>query len=84
MGAKHEYGADRNFADGLDKNRAATPQLVHDVAVVDDFMVNVDRLAIQFERQVNDIHGPHHSGANDARPHSYQRLRASRRPLDLC
>ena len=42
MRAEYEYGSVRNVIDGLDKDGAAAAQLLHNVGVVNDFMVDIN------------------------------------------
>jgi hypothetical protein len=57
----------RDFGELLDENRALGLQTVHDIAVVDDFMPDIDRSAIDRERPFHGIDGPHHTGAKASR-----------------
>jgi hypothetical protein len=50
MSAEDEHGAYRNFLDGFHKYGAAATQLVDDVTVVHDFVMNVNRAAVRFQR----------------------------------
>ena len=74
MRAEYQYRAHRHFLDRLNENGAAPPQLVHNVAVMHNFVVYVDRRAISLQRQFHDVHSAHHSGAESARPYPYHRL----------
>jgi len=47
---KTRTGIGRDFFNGFDENGAAAAELFHDVGVVDDFVMHVDRRAIGFER----------------------------------
>jgi hypothetical protein len=58
MGAKHEYRAVRNVIDRLYEDGAATAQLLHDVGVVHDFVMDVNRSAVGFQSEFDDIDGP--------------------------
>ena len=62
----------------------APAQLVHDVAVVHNFMVHIDRAAVRLERQFDDIHRTNHAGAKAARPDANESLDPARCSLDLC
>ena len=74
VGAENQHRADGNFLDGLDENGAAAAQLVHHVAVMHDFVVHVDRIAVGFQRQFDDVHGADHAGAKTARANAHERL----------
>jgi hypothetical protein len=50
---------------------------------VDNLVMNVDRLAVGLEGQVDDINRPNHSRAEAARAHANQRLRAHSSALDM-
>ena len=56
----------------LHEYRSALAQLLHYIAVMDDFMVNIDWSPIRLKRQFNDVHGTHHSGAKPAWPDAHQ------------
>jgi hypothetical protein len=51
---------------------------------VNDLVMNIHGAAVRFERQVDDIHSSHHSGTKSPGAHSYQRLSAVIRALDVC
>ena len=74
MGAKNEHGAMGNFFDGFDKNGAAAAKLLNNISVVNNFMMHVDRRAVSFQGQFDDVHGAHHAGAKAARPDAEQDL----------
>ena len=76
MRAENQYRADRNLLDGFDENSAAPPQLVHDIAVMDDFVMNIDRIPVRFECEFDNVYGSHDARAKPARPDAYQRLGA--------
>jgi hypothetical protein len=50
MGTEDQDGIGRDFFNGFDENGAAAAELFHNVGVVDDFVMHVDRRAIGFER----------------------------------
>ena len=89
MRAEYQDRALGNLFDGFDENRAAAPQLVDDITVVNDFMMHVNRAAVGFERQLDDVYRSHHPGAESSRPNAHQRLRTvsslnvRKRQLDL-
>ena len=74
MGAENQHGAVRDFFNGFHENGAAAAKLLDDVSVVNNFMVHIDRRAISFQSQFDDIHGADHAGAKAARPHAEQYL----------
>src|SRR5262249_14946443 len=74
VSAEDENSAVRDVLYGLDKNSAAAAQLLDDIGVVNDFVVHVDRGAVGFERQLDDIHRADHAGAESARPDPQQHL----------
>jgi hypothetical protein len=51
----------------LHEDRALALEVFHDIAVVDDLVAHVDRLAVALERLLDDVDGPHHAGAEAAR-----------------
>src|SRR6184192_1108738 len=53
VGAKNEHRTMGNFLDGFDKNRTAPAQLLHNIRVMDNLVVHVDRRAISFQRQLD-------------------------------
>ena len=74
VGAENQHGAVRDFFNGFHENGAAAAKLLDDVSVVNNFMVHIDRRAISFQSQFDDIHGADHAGAKAARPHAEQYL----------
>jgi hypothetical protein len=74
VGAEHQHRAVRHVLDGLHKNRPAAAQLLHHVGVMHDFVMDVDRGAVRFQRQLHDIHRSHHSRAEAPRPYPQQYL----------
>ena len=69
MGREHHWGIGiiRDFGEFLDENRALGLQAVHDVAVVDDLVPDIDRGAVDRQRPFHDIDRPHHAGAEAPR-----------------
>jgi len=57
----------RNFLNGFDENGTTAAKLLYDIGIVDDFVVNVDGIAVGFEGQFDDVHGANHAGAKAAR-----------------
>jgi hypothetical protein len=43
---------------------------------VDDFVMDINRCAVGFEREFDDVHGADYAGAEAARAYPYQRLGA--------
>jgi hypothetical protein len=66
VGAEDENGAMGNFFDGFDENGTTAAELLDDIGIVDDFVVNVDGIAVGFEGQFDDVHGADHAGAKAA------------------
>jgi hypothetical protein len=72
--AENQNRAFWHFANRFDENRAAPPQLINDVAVMHDLVMNIDRLAVGFQRQVDNVNGTHHTCAEPARTDPYESL----------
>lgn len=53
--------------DLMDKNRTLFRQLIHDIAVVNDFAPNVNRRAKGFQRNLDDVNSADHARAEAAR-----------------
>ena len=66
MSAEDEDGAMRNFFDSFDENGATAAKLLYNIGIVDDFVVNIDGIAVGFEGQFDDVHGANHAGAKAA------------------
>ena len=66
MRAENGAGAGRHFLEFLDENRAQFAKFVDHVLVVDDFLANVDRRAIEVERDLDHVDGAHDAGAESA------------------
>jgi myo-inositol-hexaphosphate 3-phosphohydrolase len=64
--AEDENGAVWNFFDGFDENGAAAAELLHYISIVDNFMVDVDRITISFESEFHDVHGADYAGTKAA------------------
>jgi hypothetical protein len=62
MRAEYEYGAVRNLIDGFNKDGAAAAQLLHNVGIVNDFMVDINGRAVGFKRELDDVYGPDDAG----------------------
>lgn len=66
MGAENEDSAMRDFFDGFDENGATAAELFDDVSVMDDFVMDVDRIAVSFEGEFDDIYRADNAGAKAA------------------
>ena len=62
MSAEYEHGAVGNVIDGLNKDGAAAAQLLHNVGIVNDFMVDINGRAVGFKRELDDINGTDDAG----------------------
>ena len=67
MGGKDDRHAIGHLVQFLDKDRALRLQAVHHIFVVDDFMADIDRRAIGFDRLFHDDDGAVDPGAKAAR-----------------
>ena len=69
MGRKHHrcVGIVGDFGEFLDENGALGPQAVDHIAVMDDFVPDIDRGAIDGERPFHGVDGAHHAGAEAPR-----------------
>ena len=56
-----------NVVDLVDKDSALLRQLIHDIAVMDDFTTNVNWRAKCLERDLDDVDGANHTCAEAAR-----------------
>ncbi len=72
VGAENQNCAVGNFGNRFNENRAALAELLHDVTVVHNFVMDVHRRPVNFQRQLDDIHGAHHAGAETARPYAQE------------
>ena len=66
VGRKNGGGAVGYFVQFLDKHRAHRAQPVDHMGVVDDFMPDIDRRAVLFQRPFDDGDGAHDPGAKSA------------------
>jgi hypothetical protein len=55
-----------NLSELFDKNSACGPQLFHYVAVMNNFLPDVDRSAVKIECDFNNIDSPDYSSAKSA------------------
>ena len=67
VSAEDENSAMRNFFDSFDENGATAAKLLYNIGIVDDFVVNIDGIAVGFEGQFDDVHGANHAGTKAAR-----------------
>ena len=67
VGAEDGDGAGRNLVDVLDEAGALAAQRGDDVLVVDDFVPDVDRRAMDLQRPFDDVDRPHDPGAEPPR-----------------
>ena len=70
MGAENQHRAVRDFIDGFDKNGSAATQLFHNIRVMNNFVVNINRVSVGFQSQFDNIDGAHHSRAKSSGPYS--------------
>src|SRR4029077_15665932 len=66
VGGEHAHRALRHFDLLFDEDRAALPQLLDDVLVVDDLLAHVHRSAVNLERAFDRLHGAIHARAVSA------------------
>ena len=57
MGGEHHVGALGNLGGFVDEDHAAVLEGLHHVLVVHDFLADVDRCAVLFERLLHSLHG---------------------------
>src|SRR6202035_4687513 len=69
VGRKHHWrvGIVGDFGQFLDENRALGLEAVHDIAVVDDLVADIDRGAVDGQRPFHGVDRPHHAGAKAPR-----------------
>ncbi len=67
VGAEDRDAARRDLVDLVDEMRSFGAQPLDDVAVVDDFVADIDRRAIFLERALDDLDRPFDPGAKSAR-----------------
>ena len=70
VGAEYQHRAMRNFVNRFDENRAAAAKLLHNVRVMNNFVVYIDRVAVGFERQFHNVYSAYYPCAETSRPHS--------------
>src|SRR6202046_236069 len=74
VGAEDQHGAYRDFLDRFNEDCPTTPQLVHHVAVMHDFMMHVNRASVGFQCKLDNIHCSNHARAKPTRPDAHQGL----------
>ena len=67
-----------DLVDFLDEDGPFLPQLVHDVAVVDDLLAHVDRAVADLQGPVHHVDRAHDAGAEAAQPGHEELLDARR------
>jgi hypothetical protein len=67
MRAEHSRRPARHFGQALDEAGAAGLQVRNHMAIVHDLMADIDRRAIFLERALDNIYGPHYTGAKPSR-----------------
>ena len=77
MGRKDDRPVVGDLVELVDENRAHLAQPVHNEAVVDDFMADIDGRAKPLERQLNDLDGPVNARAKAARRRDQDSQRGS-------
>ncbi len=68
MRAEDHPRACGNLRQFLDENRSGLPQFIDDVPIVHDLLTHVHGRAVHIEDDLDHIDGPHHPGAESARP----------------
>ena len=66
MGREDRHRAGRDLVQLIDEHGAAGAQILHHVAVVDDFVTDVDRRAVLLQRPLDDFDRPLDAGAETA------------------
>jgi len=66
MGTEDDAATFGHFAQFFDKDCTGGTQLIDNMPIVDNFFADVNRRAIQIERNSNDIDGTYHAGAEAA------------------
>jgi len=67
VGAINNECAIWNLVQIIDEDRPLLPELIHDMAVVNDLLPNIHRLVIQIESDLDHINGAVHPGAEPSR-----------------
>ena len=66
MGAENRHRAGRDLVQLVDEHRAARAQILDHVAVVHDFVTDIDRRAVFLQRPLDDLDRPLDAGAKAA------------------
>ncbi len=66
VSGKHRHRSRRNFIKLIDEHRAPSPQILHDMPVVHDFVTHVDRRSVFLQRAFDDFDCPLDAGAEAA------------------
>ena len=66
--AKNHTSADGHLGQFLNENCSRRAQFVYNVAVVHDLFAHVNRLAVEVQRNLDNVNRPHDAGAKSARP----------------
>ncbi len=67
MGAEDGPASERNLIEFLDENSPAAGEVVNNVAVVNDLFPHIDRRAVDFQRELDDVNRAHYPGAKPSR-----------------
>jgi hypothetical protein len=67
MGTENRHGSRRDLIDLVDEQGAFRPQSLDDVPIVDDFVADVDRRAVLFERPLDNLDSPFDPGTKASR-----------------
>src|SRR5271156_4003538 len=81
VSAENKHSAYRNFLDRFHEDCATAAQLIHHIAVVHDFMMNVNWTPVSLEREFHNVHRSHYPRAESAWPDAHQRLAPVRSAL---
>jgi hypothetical protein len=83
MSAEHDRLARQDFLERFNKDGPFPPQLFDHIAVMNNFVKDINGPAKDLKRELNDFHRPHHPGAKAAWPHQqncFRHRRSSPRP----
>ena len=67
MRAENGRRAGRYFRQIIDEHRALAPQLLDDMAIMDDLVADIDRALCALERALDHVDRAHHPGAKAPR-----------------
>ncbi len=68
VSAENDPRPGRNLVQFLDKDRARAAQLIHNVPVMDDFLANINRRAVQIQRDLDHVDGADDTSAKPPWP----------------